>query len=234
MLNSRILLLLGLVLGLSAPSAVAEDRKVVIELYTSQGCSSCPPADALLERLAERDDVIALSLHVDYWDYIGWKDVFGRPENTKRQKVYARVAGSRTIYTPQMVIGGVDHVVGAKPMDVADLLEKHKSVPVAVALSANAVDGAVVITAPQPGTDIGEAVVQIVRYRPAATVSIKRGENAGQTLNYTNIVTEWDVIGTWSGDGPLEVSAELAGDDRAVAIVQKKGQKAILAAVELP
>ena len=232
MLKTLIFPLLGLAFGLAAPLA-AEERKVVIELYTSQGCSSCPPADELLHRLAQRDDVIALSLHVDYWDYIGWKDIFGRPENTKRQKAYARVSGSRTIYTPQMVIGGVDHVVGAKPMDVADLLEKHKSVPVLVRLSANASDGEAVITAPEPGKDIGNTVIQLVRYRPEATVAIDRGENAGSTLTYTNIVTAWDVIGKWSGDGPLKVKAKLSGDDNAVAILQKEGHKAILAAVEL-
>ncbi|KKK59691.1 hypothetical protein LCGC14_3031870, partial [marine sediment metagenome] len=88
---------------LAAQGAAAQtDQPVVIELFTSQGCSSCPPADELLTRLAARTDVIPLALHVDYWDYIGWRDHFGKPAFTKRQKSYAAVAGSRTIYTPQM------------------------------------------------------------------------------------------------------------------------------------
>ena len=97
---------------------------VVVELYTSQGCSSCPPADALLEQLAARDDVIALSLHVDYWDYLGWQDAFANPAFTKRQRGYAARAGSSMIYTPQMVIGGRDHIVGTKGMELSDLIAK--------------------------------------------------------------------------------------------------------------
>ncbi|MGB0903236.1 DUF1223 domain-containing protein, partial [Halocynthiibacter sp.] len=106
-------------------TAQAQSQPVVIELFTSQGCSSCPPADALMHKLAARSDVIALSMHVDYWDYIGWKDEFGRAENTARQKAYAHAAGRRSVYTPQMIIGGVDSVVGTHPMDVADLVAKH-------------------------------------------------------------------------------------------------------------
>jgi hypothetical protein len=106
-----------------------EPAPVVVELFTSQGCSSCPPADALLAELAERDDVLPLALHVDYWDYIGWADTFASPAFTERQKLYARAAGHRTIYTPQMVIGGVDQVVGFQPMEVADLIEAHRAKP---------------------------------------------------------------------------------------------------------
>lgn len=96
----------------TAPAASADEKTVVVELFTSQGCSSCPPADALLAELDKSADVIALALHVDYWDYIGWKDSFADPENTERQRGYARAAKARSIFTPQMVIGGVDHVIG--------------------------------------------------------------------------------------------------------------------------
>ena len=112
----------------------AQTSPVVVELFTSQGCSSCPPADAMLHKLAERDDVIALALHVDYWDYIGWKDEFAVPAYTKRQRGYARTNGRRMIYTPQMVINGQDDVIGAKPMDVSDLIQKHHEVADKVAL----------------------------------------------------------------------------------------------------
>ena len=96
-----------------APAAVAQQAgPVVLELYTSQGCSSCPPADALFAHLAQRDDVIALALHVDYWDYLGWKDAFARPRHTARQKAYAKAARSRTIFTPEMIVQGEDRVKG--------------------------------------------------------------------------------------------------------------------------
>lgn len=105
----------------------AQDNPVVVELYTSQGCSSCPPADEYFHKsLAHRDDLIALSLHVDYWDYLGWKDHLASPEYSKRQRNYARAAGHRSVYTPQMIIGGVDHVVGNHPSEVKDKIADHK------------------------------------------------------------------------------------------------------------
>ena len=113
---------LALILSMTVSTARAAEPVVVVELYTSQGCSSCPPADKLLAELASRKDVLPLALHVDYWDYIGWADVFADPAYTKRQRAYARVAGSRSIYTPQMIVGGKDHVIGFKPMAVAGVM----------------------------------------------------------------------------------------------------------------
>ena len=113
-------------LSVASAGAARAESPVMVELFTSQGCSSCPPADALLAELADRDDVIAMALHVDYWDYIGWKDKFADPAFTKRQKLYAYAAGTRTIYTPQMIVNGREHVVGSKPMKLADLIERHK------------------------------------------------------------------------------------------------------------
>ena len=119
--------LMSATLGMTAGLAQA-GGPVVVELYTSQGCSSCPPADAFLAReLANRDDVIALALHVDYWDYIGWKDDFADPQHTDRQRDYARAAGQRTIYTPQMIIAGKDHVIGSHPAEVKKLIRAHAS-----------------------------------------------------------------------------------------------------------
>ena len=120
-----ILALMSFVGLFNATYATAENGPAVIELYTSQGCSSCPPADAMLHDLAKRDDVIALALHVDYWDYIGWKDSFASAEYTQRQHAYARAANATTVYTPQMVIGGVDHVIGSRPMQVMDVVQAH-------------------------------------------------------------------------------------------------------------
>ncbi len=203
---------------------------VVVELYTSQGCSSCPPADALLRDLSGRADVLPLALHVDYWDYIGWADVFGQPRHTARQKSYARAMGQRSIYTPQMVVGGLHDVVGAHPQDVTHLIAIHAALEAAVTLTA-ARDGAgVVIRATSNAAFLPPLNVQVVRYRPAATVEITRGENAGQTYEYTNIVTDWQVIGQWDGRAPLQMTQPVAGADPVAVILQRVGPGAIEAA----
>ena len=200
--------------------AWAGERPVVVELFTSQGCSSCPPADAFLHKLAERDDVIALALHVDYWDYIGWKDSFADPAYTARQRSYARAANRRMIYTPQMIINGTDHVVGNRPMDVTDLIDRHRDDPERVTLSVGRSDDELTVTADANPRIKGTLTVQLLRYRPRSTVQIKRGENAGRTLSYANVVTDLAVIGEWDPDEPLNISAPLPGEEPAVILVQ--------------
>ncbi|KMW57015.1 hypothetical protein AIOL_001973 [Candidatus Rhodobacter oscarellae] len=212
--------------------AQAGERAVVIELYTSQGCSSCPPADALLHELAQRDDVIPLALHVDYWDYIGWKDEFARPEHTTRQKAYAHAAGQRTIYTPQMIVGGRDHVVGYKPMRLAELIEQHRSLAQSVEITLTR-DGANLTVAAVRTAPTGQMVVQLVQYQPSASVSIRRGENKGRTLDYANIVTDWQVLDNWDGAEPLSLQAEVDAAYPVVVLVQEPGAGAILAAARL-
>ncbi len=217
--------------ALGAGAAVAEDHPIVLELYTSQGCSSCPPADEMMHKLDERADVIPLALHVDYWDYIGWKDSFASPAHTQRQRAYARAAGSRAIYTPQMIIGGKDHVIGTKPMEVADLLRIHASqapvVDVDLSREGSRLRIEAVAEVPQ------QMVVQLVRYRPLSEVSIKRGENAGRTLTYANVVTDWQVIAEWDGRGPLQKVTQIEGEAPVVVIVQRSGHREILAADRL-
>ena len=216
-----------------ATAALAEDRPVVVELFTSQGCSSCPPADRLLAQLAGREDVIALALHVDYWDYIGWKDSFAQPAFTARQKGYARAAGQRSVYTPQMIVGGLDHVMGVRPMAVADLIRAHAEAPrKALVELERAADAqlAIEIRAVAP---VGPAEVHLVRYRPHATVKITRGENAGRTLDYANIVTEWSVLARWDGQAPLRLLAEAKGEQPVVVLVQGADHGAVLAAARL-
>ena len=211
--------------------AVAQDGPVVVELYTSQGCSSCPPADAMLHDLAKRDDVIALALHVDYWDYIGWKDVFGRPENTERQHAYARAANAATVYTPQMVIGGVAHVIGSRPMQVMDAIQAQSARGQSVEVSLTR-RGENVVIAADAGRR-GDYVVQLVRYTPEQTVSIRRGENAGKNLSYANIVTSWDVIERWDGRSALLIEATASGESPVVVIVQQSTSGPIVGAAEL-
>lgn len=225
-------LLTALMLTLATP-AVAQSNQVVVELFTSQGCSSCPPADAILTKLAKRDDVIALALHVDYWDYIGWKDIYGSPAYTSRQKAYAYAAGSRTVYTPQMIIGGVKHVVGHKPMEVVDEINRLKRLGGGVDLVLTRMSGKVSISARLTGGQRQSMLVQLVRYQPSSSVSITRGENAGRTIEYSNIVTEWRQIREWDGASPLKMAVTVTGDEPVVVIVQVAGYGPILAASRL-
>jgi len=215
-------------------SFAAAENAVVVELYTSQGCSSCPPADQMLAELSDRDDIIALALHVDYWDYIGWKDEFADPAHTVRQRGYSRAAGKRSIYTPQMIVGGVDHVVGANPMQLLDAIEKHRSVknPAAVTLGRDGERVSVSIRASGPMPAEG-VVVQVATVTPSATVSIGRGENAGRTFEYHNIVRKLVEIGKWDGRGTYRASVKVPDGVRVVVLVQQSTSGPILGAAQL-
>lgn len=232
----RTLSALAIAFGLAFPAAgIAQDRPVVVELYTSQGCSSCPPADAMLIDLAKRDDVIALALHVDYWDYIGWKDSFGDPSFTGRQKAYAKASGHRTVYTPQMIVGGRDHLVGAKPMELARLIDAHSSAAPRVNLSLKRDGGAMTVSADRvSGAKLpARMIVQLVRFDPLRKVEIKRGENAGRTITYANVVTELRVLGEWDGADRLQLRSENAGNGPVAVLVQAAGSGPIIAAAQL-
>lgn len=215
---------------LAAPLTASADA-VLVELFTSQGCSSCPPADEILGKLASRDDVIALSLHVDYWDYLGWKDEFAQAAFTKRQQGYARAARENMVYTPQMVVGGVDSVVGTRTMELMDHIAKHQRAPKAAEISVARAAGSIVIEATSGVS--GDKVVQLVRYTPKQSVAIKRGENAGRTVTYHNVVTSWAVIGTWSGTSPLQLTAPLDGDAPSVVVIQDGTSGPVLAAARI-
>lgn len=223
----------GLWIGLSG-AASAQNQPVLVELYTSQGCSSCPPADALMAQLVADPNVIALSLHVDYWDYIGWKDTFGNPAFTKRQKAYAHAIGSRTIYTPQMIVAGDDRVEGNDPMKLAQTVRRHSGVISPVSLKIERSGSKVLIRATTDATLHAKARVQVVRYIPEEMVSIGRGENAGRDVIYRNVVTQWDDVGSWSGTAPLEIEADAAGAAPVVVIVQSEGPAGVLAVARLP
>ena len=217
-----------------AASPLRAEGPVVVELFTSQGCSSCPPADELLGQLAARDDVIALGLHVDYWDYIGWTDTFADPQFTARQQGYGRAAGSRVVYTPQMIVGGIDHVVGNRPMEVADTIMAHRGRLYPVSIDVTQAEGGYRIEAradtAQPRSDM---VVQLVRYMPHQQVNIARGENAGRYVDYHNIVLSWQVIGEWDGRRPFVGRVQPQDEMPLVVIVQAADSGPILGVTRL-
>jgi hypothetical protein len=220
-------------LWLAATLPAAAEPVVVVELYTSQGCSSCPPADEFVAMLASDPRILPLALHVDYWDYIGWADKFAQPQFTKRQKAYAHAIGSRTIYTPQLIIGGADRIEGFAPDKTANLLRAHLEAASTVRLTVTREGDRLVIRA-EADPPLTEPVrVQLVRYKPEETVTIERGENAGKTITYTNIVTSWERLEDWGGQAPLEITAPFAGDEPGAVIVQSEGPAAILAAARV-
>lgn len=220
-------------LWLAAAAAAEAEPVVVVELYTSQGCSSCPPADEFVAMLASDPRILPLALHVDYWDYIGWADKFAHPKFTDRQRAYARDIGSRTIYTPQLIIGGLDRIEGFAPEKTAARLRAHMSAATTVDLVVSREGGRIVIRAEADLPLDAPVRVQLVRYKPNETVTIERGENAGKTITYHNIVTSWEGIGSWEGQEPLVLSAPFAGDEPGAVILQTEGPAQILAAARV-
>lgn len=217
----------------AAPAVHAQQSPVVVELFTSQGCVACPPADEHFAQIADQPGVIALALHVDYWDYLGWKDSFGSPVFTQRQKRYAKAAGARMIYTPQVIVGGVDRVEGTRPQAIVDSIAARAADAPRVTLSVGREGGRLVIRAlAEPPLD-KLAVVQLVRYDPEQTVEIERGENAGHTITYRNIVTDWAPVAEWAGQAPLSFDMPIEGSSPLVVIVQEAGPGPILAAAQL-
>lgn len=214
------------------PVMAAADSPVVVELFTSQGCSSCPPADALMHDLAARNDVIALALHVDYWDYIGWKDEFADPAHAKRQRGYAVEAGRRSVYTPQMIINGTTDIVGARPMELSKVIAEHAALPETMALDVVRDGDDLTIVAQSNGLG-GPYLVHMVRYTPERKAKITRGENAGHTLTYANVTEDWKILGQWDGSTALEMTAAVAGTKPVVVVIQEGQFGPIRAAAHL-
>jgi len=205
--------LTGLLLAI--PGQAEETRPVLVELFTSQGCSSCPPADALLGELAKRPDVLALAWHVDYWDGLGWKDKFSSADATHRQYDYARRLGLDSVYTPQLVIDGTAEAVGSNAGAAEAAIRTAAARPV---------DGPRLALAASPdGTgriELGDgpkqaASVWLIGYDRAQTTPVGRGENAGRSLTEYQIVRRATRLGSWSGAAaalalpPKEGEAEL-------------------------
>ena len=191
----RGMLVLSLLLGFATPVLAEQPRPVVVELFTSQGCSSCPPADALLSELAGRSDVLALAFHVTYWNNLGWRDPFSLDLATDRQRAYQRLLGTETIYTPQMIVDGRTDVIGSDRRGVAYAIAGamlDSTVPVAVTRSGQGLQLAV-------GAGKGEGSLIVVGYDSVRRTSVQRGENAGRQLSESNIVRNFQKVADWTG-----------------------------------
>ena len=216
------------------PAAAAERAPVLVELFTSGGCSSCPPADAYLGELAKRPGVIALSFHVDYWNRLGWTDPFSSAEATARQKGYAQSLKQSYVYTPEMVIDGRVHEAGSRREKVEALLSAARADAVfPVALTRKA-DGMVEAALPAAGSATTDATVWLVLYDRSQTVSVRAGENGGRSIAHTNVVREIRRVGSWNGQAarlalPIDAAA-VRERDGAVVIVQAGSYGTVLSA----
>ncbi len=227
----------ALAAGLAVQAAAAERRApVVVELFTSQGCNSCPPADALLGELAGRADVVALSLHVDYWDYIGWKDPYASPMNTARQKRYAEALNLRYVFTPQIIVDGRANVVGSRRDEVLAAIETAAGRGKPIEIRFLTEGGGKVRIPAGPAPEAG-ATVWLVVYDRNHVTEVKRGENAGRTIRNANVVRSFERIGTWTGERleiPLDLSAASArGRDGCAVIVQQGRYGPVLGAAAM-
>lgn len=187
-----------LLLALPGNAAKADTMPTVVELFTSEGCSSCPPAEALLRDLADRPDVLALEFHVDYWDYIGWPDPYADNRYTQRQRDYAAYFDNRVIYTPQMVFQGTHEAPGSRQWQVEELLEEAHSlpkVPVNLVMSGS---GGLELQIDDAGQRV-DAEIYLVTYDDFRESQVTRGENAGKTLTHRHVVRSMESLGAWDG-----------------------------------
>jgi hypothetical protein len=196
---ASVCLIIGFLVASSGLASAAP--RALLELFTSQGCSSCPPADKLLGQLAKDPSLIALSLPIDIWDYLGWKDTLALPGHTPRQRAYAEERGDRQVYTPQMVVNGSMHVVGSDRAAVEQAIAQTDRNPavmsVPVLVSAAGDDLTVTVKAAANGHAGGE--VWLCPLLSAVAVSVGRGENRGRTLTYHNVVRAWRKLGDFAG-----------------------------------
>ncbi|MCB1381917.1 MAG: DUF1223 domain-containing protein [Notoacmeibacter sp.] len=184
----------------SQAAMAAEKPATVIELFTSQGCNSCPKADMLFGELADRDDIVALAYHVDYWDYLGWKDTLARPENVIRQESYRKALRASSKYTPQLIVNGTQHTIGSDRRAVEALISNTPPAGDRVAVSMKVEGQNIIITAGDAAGPEREANLVLAYLGKPETVAVGRGENRGRTLTYHNPVRDFTTLGMWHGE----------------------------------
>ncbi len=186
---------------LTPPSANAGEPRAVVELFTSQGCSSCPPADRLMGELSRDPSLVTMSLPVDYWDYLGWKDTLALHGHSIRERAYSETRGDREVYTPQVVINGIVHVLGSDKAAIEQAIaQTRRSVkPLTLPVTLSVANGKVSVSVPAANDEHRSGEVWLCPITGKAQVEIGRGENRGHTLAYYNVVRRWVKLGDWNG-----------------------------------
>ena len=211
-----------LVFCLLLATPVAHAQPLVLELFTSQACSSCPPADALLSELASRPDLLALDMHVDYWNRLGWRDPYSAPQFTERQRQYAALLHEDTVYTPELVVGGTRHVVGSDRAAVLAAIaagEAGAGVPLSLSLSRSG--GGLIAEA---GVGAGPATLWVVGFDRRHETRIGGGENGGRTLVESNVVRALAPVASWTGAAMRVALAPPSGETAAVFLQARDGR----------
>lgn len=239
MMHTRTLLICAMLSLVAGPAVADGTHLTVVELFTSEGCSSCPQADKYLSEMANderRDDLLPLSLHVDYWDYLGWKDHHSSPENTRRQHQYAKRLDMRYVYTPQMVVQGALQATGSNRVAVAEQIEAARDMAhLHIGLKMTADTLSVTLPDTASSENKPDADVFLVVYDDAHSTVVKSGENRGKTLISRNVVRTITRIGGWRGKSTtIRTVAPSAQDgDKLAVILQKSGFGPILGAATL-
>ena len=187
--------------SMTPPPATAGEPRAVIELFTSQGCSSCPAADKLLGELSRDPSLVTMSLPVDYWDYLGWKDTLALHGHSNRERAYADTRGDREVYTPQVVVNGIVHVLGSDKAAIEQAIAqtRQNAAPMTLPVTLTVADGKVSVNVPAANGEQRSAEIWLCPITGKAQVVIERGENRGHTLAYYNVVRRWVKLGDWSG-----------------------------------
>jgi hypothetical protein len=229
MARYRVALWLAMAAIIPGPLSAGEGAKprAVLELFTSQGCSACPPADKLIGEFANDPSLVVMSLPIDYWDYLGWKDTLAQPRHSARQRAYAIRRGDREVYTPQVVVNGLVHVLGSDKDAIERTIWRlgEKAAAPAFALRVSIVDDRLTIAVPAGRKD-HPAEIWLCVISKRVPVEISRGENRGRMVTYHNVVRRWIHLGSWSGPASSWTlsASELAGDDAdQVAVIVQNG-----------
>ncbi len=230
----RLLSTLFLIMGLLLPLSAGAKQPVVVELFTSQGCSACPPADVFVHDLLKEDpSIIVLTWHIDYWNYLGWVDTFSRPENTARQAGYRDYMNFRSLYTPQIVVNGKSQMVGSRADEVKAYIDGVQAQTPVLSFVTKISSGVARTVITPEATGLPDTQIGIVQITPEVTTKVEAGENAGNTFTYVNVVRDLTWVSDWDGKSPIVIDGIDLSDGRYVLIVQARNFGAILGAVYL-
>jgi hypothetical protein len=230
---TTVLTVCGISLSAAAPASGVAG---VVELFTSQGCSSCPPADRLLSRIAADPSMVALSFPINYWDFIGWKDTLALPEFTARQKAYAAALGEQRVYTPEAVVDGLVDAVGSDKQAIERAVRTARDRKGALSVPVQLHEHSGVLQIDIGAGSATQAGIYVLRVAKSRTVRIERGENSGHSVTYTNVVRAIHKVGEFDGKPESLKLTELKGDDEGYVVLVQEGSPddpgAILAATK--